>query len=250
MWSLPERIDKEGLHHRLLIHRNRIDGIHQIGIVHHDLRRLLGKLLAVRIYHVEKTRIGQILGIVHYRSAAGINLMSQLTDIGRMNPVKRQQIEKFLYFGEVFQLNLLDEQDVHFRHHVHCLEQVFREVSVLKEERIEAMMQIVVEILDRTEFWQYLLYDVFVVVDNFFQAVGTEACSRHQIDIFLEGEALEIIEREYIADGWIIRLESHHARSCEDKLQLRIEIVALAQFCAPVRLLEYPGPAVALPHPA
>ena len=42
----PHRVDEERLHSRLLLYVNGVDGIEQVGVVEHHLRRLLGEVFA------------------------------------------------------------------------------------------------------------------------------------------------------------------------------------------------------------
>ena len=45
----------------------RINGVHQVGVVHHQFGRFLGKFLSLGINHIDKTRICQILNVIHHR---------------------------------------------------------------------------------------------------------------------------------------------------------------------------------------
>ena len=83
----PHRVDEKGLHDRLLVDGNGIDGVHQVGVVHHNRRRLLGEFFAVGVNHIQQACVGKILRIVHHRCTAGVNLMRQLTDIRRMDAI-------------------------------------------------------------------------------------------------------------------------------------------------------------------
>ena len=69
----PHGIDEECLHDFLLVYLQREDGIHQVGIVKHDLGWFLWEELTIRINHVDESCICQILDIVHHRGAAGVN---------------------------------------------------------------------------------------------------------------------------------------------------------------------------------
>ena len=53
---------------------------------------------------------------------------------------------------------------VHLCHHVHGLQQVFREVALFKEERVEAVMQIIAKIIHRVDYRQHILDYVLMVV--------------------------------------------------------------------------------------
>ena len=83
---------------------------------------------------------------------------------------------------------MLDEQDIHFRHHVHRLQQVLAVVAMFIEERIETMMDVILEIAMRRHLRQNLLDDVLVVVQNLLQRVRTEMIVRQQVDEFTEGK--------------------------------------------------------------
>lgn len=81
---LPHRIDEEGLHRLLLFHLDGVDGIHQVGVVEHDLGRLLGEILSDGIDEIQQAGIGQILDIVHHGGATGLDILSQLAHVGRL----------------------------------------------------------------------------------------------------------------------------------------------------------------------
>ena len=56
------------------------------------------------------------------------------------------------------------------------------------EERIETMMDVILEIAMRRHLRQNLLDDVLVVVQNLLQRVRTEMIVRQQVDEFTEGK--------------------------------------------------------------
>ena len=147
----------------------------------HHLRGLLGERLASGVDHVDEAGIGQVFDVVHHRGAAGLNVDGQLADVGGFRTVNGQLIEQTLDLREVFQLNLLDEQDIYLGHHVHGLQQVLRVVAVLLEERVEAMVHIVLEIFLRTNLGQNLLDDVLVVGQNLVEGVGLEVVAGLQV---------------------------------------------------------------------
>ena len=80
----PHRVDKERLHCLLLIHLDRVDGVHQVGVVEHDLGGLLGEILSDGIDEIQQAGIGQILDIVHHGGATGLDILSQLAHVGRL----------------------------------------------------------------------------------------------------------------------------------------------------------------------
>ena len=125
---------------------NRVDGIHQVGVVHHDFARLLRKLFADGINDVDEPGVRQILDVIHHRCTAGFYFVRQIADVGDFRTVDGQQIKQLLDLCQVFQLYLFDEQDVHFGHHVHGFQKILREVPVFKKERIEAVVDVFGEI--------------------------------------------------------------------------------------------------------
>ena len=117
----PDRVDEECFHHLLLVYLDRIDGVHQVGVVHHHLGWFLWEPLPGRVNHVDKSRISKILDVVHYRSSAGVDLFGKLAHVGSLGTFYSELIEEPLDLGEIFQFDLLDEEDVNLGRHVHCL---------------------------------------------------------------------------------------------------------------------------------
>ena len=171
---LPQRIHEECLHSRLLLHMNGVDGIQQIGVVEHHLRRLLGEVLAHRIDHVQQAGISQILDVIHDCSTRCLDILCQLADIGCLRTAVCQLLEQLLNLRQVFQLNLFNEQDVYLGHHIHGLQQVLAIVALFLEERVEAVVDIVLEIAVGRHLGQNLLDDALVVLQDFFERVGAE----------------------------------------------------------------------------
>ena len=154
--------------------------------MHHDLAGLLGKLLSYGVNHVYQASVGQILDIVHHCSTAGLYGFGQFTDVGCLGTVNGEQIEEFLDFCEVFQLYLFDEQNVHFGHHIHRFQEIFREVAMFKKERVETVVDVIMEIPHRTHLGQDLFDDMFMVFQYVFKFVGREVVACLQIQIFSE----------------------------------------------------------------
>ena len=69
-----------------------VDGVHQIGVVHHYLRRLFGEFLSFRVHHVDKSCICQILDVIHHRGSGCLYVVGQLAYVGRFRSVHGQQI--------------------------------------------------------------------------------------------------------------------------------------------------------------
>ena len=144
---LPHRVDEEGLHRLLLLYLDGVDGIEQVRVVEHDLGGLLGEVFADGVDEVQQSGISEILDIVHHGGARGLDVVGELTYVGRLlRAFLGYLVEEFLDLREILQFNLLDKQDVHLGHHVHGLQQVLAVVAMLLEEGIEAVMDIVLEI--------------------------------------------------------------------------------------------------------
>lgn len=183
----PQRIDKERLHHLLSARHDGIYGIQEIGIVHHYLGGFLRKFVTRVVNHIYESCIGQILYIVHHRSPAGRDVVCQIAYIGCFRHVQSQQIEQLLDLGEIFQLNLLDEQDVHLGHHIHRLEQILLKVPVLKKERVEAVVQIAKEIFWHIATFAYYIGGyVHMMFKNVVKAIDRQTAACEQVQEFAE----------------------------------------------------------------
>ena len=70
-FKAPEgnRVYKESVQHILFFHLYGVDGVHQVGVVQHNLRGLFRKLFPFGIDQVDQPCIGQILDVVHHRGA-------------------------------------------------------------------------------------------------------------------------------------------------------------------------------------
>ena len=190
----PQRVDEEGLHGILLVDADRIDGVHQVGVVKHDLRRLLGEVLTCRVDEVQQTGIGEVLDIVHHRGATGLYVLSELAHVRRLTGTTLGNlVEELLDLREILELYLLDEQDVNLCHHVHGLQQVLAVVAVLLEEGVEAVVDVVLKVAGGGYLRQYLLDDALVVAEDLLKRVGAEGVARQEVDEFTEGEAAQVI---------------------------------------------------------
>ena len=236
----PQRIDEEGLHSLLLVHLDGVDGVHQVGVVEHDLRGLLGEVFIDRIDEVRQSGVGEVFDVVHHRGAAGLDVVGELAHVGRLRrTVLGNHIEELLDLREIFQFDLLDEQDVHLGHHVHRLQQVLAVVALLLEEGIEAVVDIVLEVFVGRHLGQDLLDDALVVGENLVEGVGTERVACQQVDELTERETAQVIGFHDAVEFGVLVLQPHHAAAREDDLQVRVEVIALAELDRPVRLFEH-----------
>ena len=134
---------------------------------------------------------------------------------------------------------MLYEQYVHLRHHVHRLEQVFRIVSVLAIERIEPVVNVILEILQRRNVWQDFPDKLLVGFHYVVKCERFEVVSRLQVDKLPEREPSQVVALHDAAELVVLILEPHHAATGKDDVKVWIEIVAFAQFACPVRLFEH-----------
>ena len=189
----PEGVDEECLHDVLPVTLYGVDGVHEVGVVHHDLRRLLGKLFADGVEDVDEACVGKILDVVHDRCAACLYLLCQIAYVRCLRSSCGEEVEQLLYLGEIFQLYLLYEQNVDLGHHVHGLEKVLFKVAVLKEEGVEAVVQILLEMLRWADLGQDVLHDLFVVVQDVVERYRLEAVARLEVQELSEGEAAQVV---------------------------------------------------------
>ena len=71
---------------------------------------------------------------------------------GAFGPSTANKYSNFFIFERYFSSICFDEQDIHFHHHVHRLEQILRKVTLFKEERVEAVVHIVLYVVQWTYF--------------------------------------------------------------------------------------------------
>ena len=88
---------------------------------------------------------------------------------------------------------MFDEQDVHFEHHVHGLEQIFREIPLFQKERVETVVQIVLEELQRTGFRQDAAHDLFMTVQDFVERIRREVIARLQVEKLAERKSSQVV---------------------------------------------------------
>ena len=235
----PEGVLEERLIDIYLFHAVGVDGVHQAAVVHHDTRRLLRERLTRGVDDVDETGVREVLDVVHHRSTGGLNLVSQLADIGRRRTLNGDEIEQFLELGQVFQFYLLDEQDIHLQHHVHGLQQVLGEVAMLEEERIKAVVQVALEEIQRIDLGEDVLHNPFMMLNDVLKAIGREVVSGLEVQELTEREASQVIALDKAIELGVLLLEAHHRGTGEDDAQARVLIMATAQFLGPIGLLEH-----------
>ena len=231
----PEGIDKETLHDGLLGNLWGVDRIEQIGIVEEDRCGLLGEVFSFFIDKIDQTCFFKILEIVHHRGARCADFFGKAADVGSGGVVHSEEVEQFLDALEIFEFDLLDEQDVDFDHCVHGAQKLLCEVAALQEEGIVSVMEVLLEILPGSYFGEDALEDRLVVFEELLESVGTEILSCAQIDVFTEGETMQpILLCKGVELGVVVFATAH--RSCGiDDAQIRKTVVAFDNLLAPIR---------------
>ena len=236
---LPHRIDKERLHCLLLIHLDRVDGVHQVGVVEHDLGGLFGEVLSGGVDKIQQSGVREVLDVVHHRGATRFDILCQFADVrGLGGSLFSNLIKEFLDFREVFQFDLFDEQNVDLGHHVHRLQQVFAVVAVLLEEGVEAMMDVILKIAVGRHFRENLTGNLFMMPDDVVEGVRLEVVACEQVDKLAEREAAQVVAFDDAIEFRVLIFQAHHAGTREHYLQVGEEVVALPEFTAPVGLFE------------
>ena len=141
--------------------------------------------------------------------------MSQFADIRGLGAFLSQLVKELLYFSKVFQFYLFDEQDVNLYHHIHRLQQILRIVALFLEERVEAVVDVILEVAVRRHLGKNLLDDVLVVLKNLVQCVRAETVARLQIDELAEGETTQIVALDNTIEFRVLVFQAHcHAGCC------------------------------------
>ena len=148
-------------------------------------------------------------------------------------------MKEFLDFGKVGQLDFLDKKDIHFEHGVHVLDEHLGVILLLEEEGIEAVVDIVLEIVERFDFRTNLSRNGCMVRNDFVVLIGTEICTGHQINELTERESAEVVTVHNSVEDGILLLQTHDSRTCKYNLNLGILIVDKLQFITPIGILEY-----------
>lgn len=79
----PEGVLEEGLVEVDGLHAVGVDGVHEVGVVHHYACGLLGEVLVGVVDHVDESRVGEVLDVVHDGGARGLDVGGELADVGR-----------------------------------------------------------------------------------------------------------------------------------------------------------------------
>lgn len=125
--------------------------IEDVGIVHVDDSRLLWELLFAGIKHVNQASLLEIREVVDHSGTAGLDALGQKADVRRTWSLLSKDMKQLLELWKVRKLNLLEEEDVDLKHGVHVLDKHLRVVLLLKEERIESVMDIILEVVERLD---------------------------------------------------------------------------------------------------
>ena len=137
--------------------------------------------------------------------------MGQLTYVGRLlRTVLGNLIEELLDLREILQLYLFDKQYIHLGHHVHGLQEILAVVAMFLEEGIEAVMDIVLEILVGGYLRENLFDDMLMVFENLLKGVRLEVVACKEVDELTERETAQVIALHNAVELRVLILQSHH----------------------------------------
>lgn len=230
----PQGVGKESLHDGLLRNLWRVDGIEQVGIVEEHGGRLLGETLVFFVDEVDQTGFFEILQIVHHRGARSTDFFGKTAHVGSRGVAHSKEIEQFLDALEIFEFDLLDEEDVDFDHRIHRTEKLLCEVTTFEEERIVAVVEILLEVFPRTHLRQDALEDRLVVFEQFLEGIGAEVFTCAQVDKLTEGETMQPILLCKGVELSVVVVASAHRSGGVDDAQIREAIVAFDDLLAPI----------------
>ena len=229
----PEGVLKERLSHVDVFHAVGVDGVHEVAVVHHDACRFFWESLVGSVDDVDEPCVGEVLDVVHDGGPAGVYLDGKLADVGCRGPFYSEEIEQLLELGQILQLDLLDEEDVHFEHHVHGFEQVLAEVAFLEEEGIESVVEVALEEVERVDASEDALGEFLVVAEDVQEAVGRQVVAGLEVEELSEGESSQVVAADESVEFGVLFLEAHDAASGEDDAQSWVLVVASPQFLGP-----------------
>ena len=121
---------------------------------------------------------------------------------------------------------MFDKQDIYFYHHVHGLEQIFREIAFLEEEGVEAVMEVVLKIIQRADFGKHPFGYLFVAAQYLFECVVTEFHPCLQVQKFAERKTAEVVALHDVTQFQVFFFEPHDGRTGEYNLQVGETVVA------------------------
>ena len=200
---------EECLCYGLLIGLACASGVAQVRVLHIYLGRLERELLALWIEHVQQARILEVFNIVHCGRTRAIDGVCQTADVETARRLLEHEVEQFAQLRQGTDLNLLDEQHVHLKDHIHHLQQRLGEVVRLEEERIVAMVKVVIKILQWLDILADLLRNLHMVLEDILERIDWQLETECDIEVLAEAEATQVVGMYNIADVMVILDESH-----------------------------------------
>ena len=108
------------------------------------------------------------------------------------------------------------------------------EVAAFEEERIVAVVEILLEVFPRTHLRQDALEDRLVVFEQFLEGIGAEVFTCAQVDKLTEGETMQPILLCKGVELSVVVVASAHRSGGVDDAQIREAIVAFDDLLAPI----------------
>ena len=100
-------------------------------------------------------------------------------------------------------------------------------------------MEILQEIVARTNQLYYLLRYILVVFQNLLKRVTAYIQTGLEVEELAERESTEVVRFDYAVEFRVLLLKSHHRRAGKDDAESWILVVALTQLLAPVGQLKH-----------
>ena len=108
----------------------------------------------------------------------------------------------------------------------------------LQEERIVAMVEIVVEIIQRFDTLANTMSNVDMMMQNILERIDRQFQAQSDIEILAEAESAEVVWVDDRGKVLVVLDQSHDGRGSKDDVEVGISVVALRQLARPVGVLE------------
>ena len=206
--------------------------------MHIDLGRLHREGFAFGIEEVDESGVLEVLDIVHRGCPTETDGFGYVADVKRTRCVLHQDIKQFAQFMETSHIDLLDHEHIHFKLGVHHLEQFGLKGLGLQIGRIVTVIEVVPEIIERSNAFAYLTRDRGMALDDLFERIRAQLKSRLDIKVLAEGETTQVIGLHDAFDIVVILIDRHDGCSTEDNMEVAVLGIAAFEFPTPVGVLE------------
>lgn len=99
----------------------------------------------------------------------------------------------------------------------------------LEEERIVAMVEIVVEIIQRLDTLADTMSNVDMMMQNILERIDRQFEAERDIEVLAEAESAEVVWVDDRGEVLVVLDQSHDGRGSKDDVEVGISVVALRQ---------------------